>query len=95
MEETLEEIDMKDRLIRRGALCFLCLILSACAVISPGKARYSPAAIPETTMERRDFVGTKDGAELYYIVQIEDIAVTLDMIFQQFALHFHPTFLHI
>ncbi len=52
---------MSDGLIRRGVLYFLCLILSACAAISPGK-----------TIERRDLPEAKPGPRELASIQLTE-----------------------
>jgi predicted Zn-dependent protease len=53
---------MNDGLIRRGILYFLCLILSACAAISPGKA----------TIERKDLPEAKPGPRELASIQLTE-----------------------
>jgi predicted Zn-dependent protease len=53
---------MNDGLIRRGVLYFLCLILSACAAISPGK----------TTIERKDLPEAKPGPRELASIQLTE-----------------------
>ncbi len=54
---------MSDGLIRRGVLYFLCLILSACAAISPA---------PQTTIERRDLPEAKPGPRELASIQLTE-----------------------
>ncbi len=50
---------MNDRSIQRGILYLLCLILSGCAAISPGKAKHPPATTTETKIGKKDLPEAK------------------------------------